>query len=263
MESEHFLFSMQKIHVALLTQYLDQEFGGKWVSFWLFHVSSRCAWKAAPLALKEEPGRVCWKSFSSCGGSLMRPGSPSRLPLLQPEGSGAGLRLPGRVGGPGGYEVRKKVVTVVKWFSGLLLSPQRCRWVLLILGFSLLLGPVEGCACLRFLPWVRGLRDAVGVPGQSLPWELPRAAVPCCPLLSLEGDPSSLLWVSDKEEVPEEETKLISWEGGRSSPISSLCCIGAIFNSTTRQLQGPGWPAATPTPVASSQAWGQRMQSVR
>lgn len=37
---EHFLFSVQKIHVTLVMQYLDQEFWGKLMSFWLFRASS-------------------------------------------------------------------------------------------------------------------------------------------------------------------------------------------------------------------------------
>lgn len=37
---EHFLFFVQKIHVTLVMQYLDQEFWEKWMSFWLFHASS-------------------------------------------------------------------------------------------------------------------------------------------------------------------------------------------------------------------------------
>lgn len=165
MESEHFLFSTQKIHVTLVRQYLDQEFWGEWMCFWLFHASSSCAWKAAPLALKEEPGRVCWKSFPSSGANLVRPGSPSRHPLPQPEGSGAGVGRPGRAGGPGGYEVRKKVVTVVK---------------LSVFQGSSSHHSSAGGSC-----------ESSAFPCRSAPWE----AVPalgCCPRFEASGT----LWVS-------------------------------------------------------------------
>lgn len=62
---EHFLFSMQKlflilklvfskIHVTGDAIFIDQEFWGKLMYFWLSHVSSSCAWEAAPSALEEE-----------------------------------------------------------------------------------------------------------------------------------------------------------------------------------------------------------------
>lgn len=60
-----------------------------------------------------------------------------------------------------------------------------------------------------------------------------------CDLLSFlrMSPPSSLCTSKDEEEgVPQEGTKLVCWEGGRSSHVSCVCGTGATFNSTLRHL---------------------------
>lgn len=60
-----------------------------------------------------------------------------------------------------------------------------------------------------------------------------------CDLLSFlrASPPFSLCTSEDEEEgVPQEETKLVCWEGGRSSHVSCLSSTGTTFNSTIRHL---------------------------
>lgn len=235
-------------------QYLDREFWDKSMAFWLFHVSSSCAWKAAPSALEEEHGREGWKAFEWCQPGVSRawvpiPPSPA---AEGKQGAHQAAWRPRWVWGEGKCGDCSKA----ECFSGLLLSLQQCRWVLLILCFSLLLWKAvpAGGYCPRFRPQRR-----YGYCSHS-----PNGRCPCCCALlpSLRASLSSWLCVSEEEGVPQERTKLISWEKVGAA-LSSLCSIGATFNSAVRQLWGPGWPAAAATPVVSGQAWGQQMQSVR
>lgn len=226
---------MQKIYVTLVMQSLGQEFWEKLMSFWLLHVISSCAWKAAPSAVEEEPGRVGWRFFPSCGGwagAGAHPAFPCSWGNLgRPEAAGRPRWMWAE--GKGGDSSK------TEWFSEFLLSPQQYRWVLLILCFSLLL--TRGRLC---LPWVTALGPRCEASGTLWVLVSPsggRCPVPCCP--PWEQSPSSLPCVSKEEEgVPQEGTKLISWEVCRSSPVSCPGSIGATFNSAKRQVRGPGWP---------------------